>query len=105
MQSSPSSAAANGKLSRATKVRDSAPPIEGLFFISAPSWGAETTGFKGDLYADSSRELYRKFGLLSTLRATPSGQTKRSYATSSFFTNVVSSIRVCITQSLAALPE
>ncbi|KAL5536151.1 CCT3 [Sanghuangporus sanghuang] len=40
----------------------------------------ENTGFTGNIYADPSRELYRKLGMTTeNLKATPTGQKKRSY--------------------------
>ncbi|TCD64061.1 hypothetical protein EIP91_004569 [Steccherinum ochraceum] len=38
----------------------------------------EATGYKGPLYADSSRAIFDKFGLISNLKVTPDGEPKRS---------------------------
>ncbi|KAL5494569.1 hypothetical protein ACEPAI_30 [Sanghuangporus weigelae] len=40
----------------------------------------KNTGFTGNIYADPSRELYRKLGMTTeNLKITPTGQKKRSY--------------------------
>ncbi|KAL5519655.1 hypothetical protein ACEPAH_1338 [Sanghuangporus vaninii] len=40
----------------------------------------KNTGFTGNIYADPSRELYRKLGMTTeNLKTTPTGQKKRSY--------------------------
>ncbi|KAJ7030022.1 hypothetical protein C8F04DRAFT_1211834 [Mycena alexandri] len=41
----------------------------------------DLTGFHGSIYADSSRQLYQTFGLISNLGVTPSDQEKPSYIT------------------------
>ena len=52
----------------------------------------EMTGFKGDIFADPSRELYHKLGMTTeNLKFTPAGQEKKSYVPSSFWLNVVKS--------------
>ncbi|KAM6492679.1 AhpC/TSA antioxidant enzyme domain containing protein [Amanita muscaria] len=54
---------------------------------------ADTAKFSGQIYADPSRKLYHSLGMtIETLATTPSGQQKRSYLTSSFFSNVIQSI-------------
>ncbi|KAI0076830.1 hypothetical protein K474DRAFT_1662562 [Panus rudis PR-1116 ss-1] len=54
---------------------------------------AETTQFRGIIYADPSRSLYRIFGLTESLERTPAGKQKRGYlAGQSFLGNVLSSI-------------
>ena len=56
---------------------------------------ADNTGFKGPIYADPSRALYRHFGLGENLNTTPAGQEKKSYlAGMSMIGNVFSSIWV-----------
>lgn len=56
----------------------------------------ETTGFKGAIYADPNRELYRALGMtLETLAQTPVGQERRSYLTLSPLSNALRSIWVC----------
>ncbi|KAH8111977.1 AhpC/TSA antioxidant enzyme-domain-containing protein [Phellopilus nigrolimitatus] len=50
------------------------------------------TGFTGDIYADPSRELYRKLNMtVETLAGTPAGEQKRSYVTGAL-SNVLKSI-------------
>ncbi|KAJ7188756.1 AhpC/TSA antioxidant enzyme-domain-containing protein [Mycena filopes] len=41
----------------------------------------ELTGFHGSIYADSNRQLYHAFGMISNLAVTPSDQPKPSYIT------------------------
>ncbi|KAJ7188746.1 AhpC/TSA antioxidant enzyme-domain-containing protein [Mycena filopes] len=41
----------------------------------------QVTGFRGSIYTDSTRQLYRTLGLISKLALTPSNQQKRSYVT------------------------
>ncbi|KAF8621933.1 hypothetical protein AX15_007396 [Amanita polypyramis BW_CC] len=53
----------------------------------------ESANFSGVIYADPSRELYHTLGMtMETLARTPTGQTKRSYLTTSMFSNVIQSI-------------
>ncbi|KAH9926481.1 AhpC/TSA antioxidant enzyme-domain-containing protein [Fomitopsis serialis] len=52
----------------------------------------DTTGFKGEMYADPSRALYTALGLVESLDVTPSGQEKRSYITRSLLRNALRSI-------------
>ncbi|KAF9654060.1 hypothetical protein BDM02DRAFT_1190125 [Thelephora ganbajun] len=51
----------------------------------------ETTGFKGDIYADFSRETFRALDLKVTLEITPKGEKKKSYVPGSRFANVMES--------------
>ncbi|KAF8887384.1 AhpC/TSA antioxidant enzyme-domain-containing protein [Infundibulicybe gibba] len=54
---------------------------------------AETTGFRGEIYADPSRKLYKALGMdIENLDGTPAGQEKRSYRTTSTFVNAMQSI-------------
>ncbi|KII93005.1 hypothetical protein PLICRDRAFT_35174 [Plicaturopsis crispa FD-325 SS-3] len=54
---------------------------------------AETTGFRGEIYADPSRKLYHALGMTTeTLATTPAGQPRRSYLTSSVLANALRSI-------------
>ncbi len=55
---------------------------------------AETTDFKGPMYADPSRGLYNTFGLVQNLDMTPAGEEKRSYLGRSYIGNVLKSIWV-----------
>jgi len=57
----------------------------------------ETTGFKGDMYADSSRETFRALDLKVTLEITPKGEKKKSYLPSTMFANVTASMWVSAT--------
>ena len=52
---------------------------------------SDTTGFKGEIYADSSRETFRALDLKVTLKVTPKGEKKKSYLPSSRFVNAVTS--------------
>ncbi|CAL1693844.1 unnamed protein product [Somion occarium] len=53
----------------------------------------ETTGYKGKIYADPSRELHRLFELTESLERTPEGQQKRAYvANRSYLGGAFSSI-------------
>ncbi|KAF9793154.1 AhpC/TSA antioxidant enzyme-domain-containing protein [Thelephora terrestris] len=51
----------------------------------------ETTGFKGDIYADSSRETFRALDFKVNLEITPKGEEKKSYLPNSRFVNVMAS--------------
>ncbi|KZT73400.1 hypothetical protein DAEQUDRAFT_703823 [Daedalea quercina L-15889] len=51
----------------------------------------ETTGFKGEMYADPSRALYKIFGLAENLDGTPTGEERRSYLTKGVLSNAVQS--------------
>ena len=57
----------------------------------APRHHLETTGFKGDIYADSSRETFRALDLKVNLEITPKGEKNKSYVPQSRFVNVISS--------------
>jgi len=69
-----------------------------LVIIGCGEWKAirgykETTGFVGDIYADSSRTLYHALGMtITNLDLTPKDQKKRSYVKDSYLHNVFSSI-------------
>ncbi|KAF8621928.1 hypothetical protein AX15_007396 [Amanita polypyramis BW_CC] len=69
-----------------------------LVVIGCGDWApisayAESANFSGVIYADPSRELYHTLGMtMETLARTPTGQTKRSYLTTSMFSNVIQSI-------------
>ncbi|KAJ3479110.1 hypothetical protein NLI96_g9292 [Meripilus lineatus] len=53
----------------------------------------ENTGFKGQIYANPSRELYQILRLTENLNLTPEGQEKKSYlANKTYWGNVFSSI-------------
>ncbi|KAF8621930.1 hypothetical protein AX15_007396 [Amanita polypyramis BW_CC] len=71
-----------------------------LVVIGCGDWApisayAESANFSGVIYADPSRELYHTLGMtMETLARTPTGQTKRSYLTTSMFSNVIQSIWV-----------
>lgn len=56
----------------------------------------ETTGFKGDVYANPSRSLYKALGLVENLQKTPAGQNKRSYLKKGLLSNIFQSIMVSI---------
>lgn len=57
--------------------------------------------FKGEMYADPDRKLYRALGMtIETLKQTPAGEEKRSYLKQSTLTNAVSSIWVSLILSL-----
>ncbi|KAI5120579.1 hypothetical protein M0805_002529 [Coniferiporia weirii] len=50
------------------------------------------TGFKGEIYADPSREMYRKLDMtIETLSGAPAGEQKRSYVTNAL-SNALKSI-------------
>lgn len=54
----------------------------------------EDTGFTGEMYAEPSRELYRKLGMtIENLNGPPAGEQKRSYVTG-VLSNVMKSIWV-----------
>ncbi|KAF8887117.1 AhpC/TSA antioxidant enzyme-domain-containing protein [Infundibulicybe gibba] len=54
---------------------------------------AEFTDFRGEIYADPSRKLYRALGTdIETTATTPAGQQRRSYRTTSVFVNATQSI-------------
>ena len=57
----------------------------------------DTTGFKGEVYADSSRETFRTLDLKVTLETTPKGEKKKSYLPNSMFVNVMASMWVSAT--------
>jgi len=57
----------------------------------------ETTGFKGDIYADSSRETFRALDLKVTLEVTPKGEKKKSYLQSTMLANVMGSMWRAVT--------
>ncbi|KAF9528131.1 hypothetical protein CPB83DRAFT_854953 [Crepidotus variabilis] len=42
----------------------------------------EMTGFKGNIYTNPSRDLFRAFGMTTTTQTTPAGETRKSYLTS-----------------------
>lgn len=66
------------------------------------AYTTETTGFKGPIYADPTRALFRHFDLTSTLQNTPAGEAKKSYmADKSFLGAVFGSIWVCSIAPLA----
>ncbi|EJC98573.1 uncharacterized protein FOMMEDRAFT_23431 [Fomitiporia mediterranea MF3/22] len=55
-----------------------------LVIIGCGDWSLiegykKDTGFKGDIYAEPSRDLYQKLGMSCNLNLTPAGQQKRSY--------------------------
>ncbi|KAH9830416.1 AhpC/TSA antioxidant enzyme-domain-containing protein [Rhodofomes roseus] len=52
----------------------------------------ETTGYKGEMYADPSRALYKALGLVESLEVTPAGQQRKSYLTKSILSNALQSI-------------
>ncbi|EPS97807.1 hypothetical protein FOMPIDRAFT_1127810 [Fomitopsis schrenkii] len=52
----------------------------------------ETTGFKGEVYADPSRSLYKALGLVENVQTTPAGKNKRSYLTKGLLSNTLQSI-------------
>jgi hypothetical protein len=56
-----------------------------------PRHRLETTGFKGDVYVDSSRETFRALDLKVNLEITPKGEKKKSYLPQSMFANVIAS--------------
>jgi hypothetical protein len=64
-------------------------------FASALSHGyghrPETTGFKGDIYADFSREIFQELGLKVNLQVTPTGEKKKTYLPSSRLANAITS--------------
>ena len=66
----------------------------GLGVIGGDVAHAETTDFKGDVYADPSRTLYHTLGLVNSFDRTPAGQEKRSYLSKSFVGNLVRSLWV-----------
>ena len=51
----------------------------------------DTTGFKGDIYADSSRGTFRALGLKVSLETTPKGEKKKSYLPNGAFVNAMAS--------------
>lgn len=54
---------------------------------------AETTGFKGRIFADPTRTLYRELGMnIESLERTPAGQERRSYLVLGAFANATQSI-------------
>lgn len=56
----------------------------------------ELTDFKGELYSDPSRSLFRALGMtLETLDMTPSGAQKKSYLKRGYTSNVLKSVWVC----------
>jgi hypothetical protein len=59
----------------------------------------DTTGFKGDIYADSSRETFQTLELKVTLQTTPKGEKKKSYLPGSMFVNVMASMWVSTADS------
>ncbi|KAF8639368.1 hypothetical protein AX17_001557 [Amanita inopinata Kibby_2008] len=69
-----------------------------IIVIGCGDWAAikeyaETTGFSGPIFADSSRKLLHALGMtIENLAVTPTGQERRSYLTMSKFANVISSI-------------
>jgi len=65
-----------------------------------PGYHPETTGFKGDIYADSSRETFRALDLKVTLETTPKGEERKSYLPNSVFVNVMASMWVSRTNYL-----
>lgn len=86
-----------------TKVRKHSPTVQLLkhHLMIEPNWSGhhpETTGFKGDIYADSSRETFRAFDLGVNLKTTPKGD-KKSYVPSSTFVNAIASTWVSKTNS------
>ncbi|KAJ7099533.1 AhpC/TSA antioxidant enzyme-domain-containing protein [Mycena belliarum] len=55
---------------------------------------AETTGFRGAIYAESTLQLYRALGMdLQNTALTPSGQKKANYVTRGLLSNVWHSIK------------
>ena len=55
----------------------------------------ETTGFKGRVFADPTRTLYRELGMdIESLERTPAGQERKSYLVLGAFANATQSILV-----------
>ncbi|TFY55937.1 hypothetical protein EVG20_g9131 [Dentipellis fragilis] len=53
----------------------------------------DTTGFKGEIFADPDRTLYRALGMTTeTLKGTPSGEKRRSYLKEGILKNALTSI-------------
>jgi len=55
---------------------------------------AEITGFRGPMYADPTRQLYKTLGMhITNLATTPAGQKKPSYITMGALSNIWKSLR------------
>lgn len=55
---------------------------------------AENTGFKGPIYADPDRALYRALDMKENMKGTPAGEKKRGYLQDSIVQNVVGAFKV-----------
>ncbi|KIK06323.1 hypothetical protein K443DRAFT_674311 [Laccaria amethystina LaAM-08-1] len=72
--------------------------VTSIVVIGCGEWNpiqsyAETTGFKGRIFADPTRTLYRELGMdIESLERTPAGQERRSYLVLGAFANATQSI-------------
>ncbi|EIM83215.1 uncharacterized protein STEHIDRAFT_148818 [Stereum hirsutum FP-91666 SS1] len=53
----------------------------------------ENTGFKGSIYADPDRALYRALDMKENMKGTPAGEKKRGYLQDSIVQNVVGAFK------------
>ncbi|KAK7437271.1 hypothetical protein VKT23_018716 [Stygiomarasmius scandens] len=56
----------------------------GLVVVGCGDWQpithyAEETGFKGEIYAEPTRAIYRELGMISNMGGTPQGEERKSY--------------------------
>ena len=71
-----------------------------IFFLDsrrANTDTSETTGYKGKIYGEPTRELHKLFGLTSNLDMTPSGEERKGYvSTRPYLVRVLISIWVSL---------